>query len=50
MAKSRTFVVPIDFSRGSEKAFDYALRSARESKAQLVALNVVPAELLYPPA
>lgn len=50
MAKSRTFVVPIDFSRGSENAFDYALRSARESKAQLVALNVVPAELLYPPA
>ena len=50
MANARTFVVPIDFSRGSEKAFDYALRSARDSKAQLVALNVVPAELLYPPA
>jgi nucleotide-binding universal stress UspA family protein len=41
--------VPIDYSRGSEKAFDYALRSARETKAKLVALNVVPAELIYPP-
>lgn len=49
MAKSKMFVVAIDFSRGSEKAFDYALRSARESKAKLVALNVVPAELIYPP-
>ena len=49
MAKAKMFVVAIDFSRGSEKAFDYALRSARESKAKLVALNVVPAELIYPP-
>ena len=49
MAKAKMFLVPVDFSRGSEKAFDYALRSARDSKAQLVALNVVPAELIYPP-
>ena len=49
MAKAKMFVVAIDFSRGSEKAFDYALRSAREGKAKLVALNVVPAELIYPP-
>ena len=49
MAKSKTLLVTIDYSRGSEKAFDYALRSARESKAKLVALNVVPAELIYPP-
>ena len=49
MATSKILLVPIDYSRGSEKAFDYALRSARESKAKLVALNVVPAELIYPP-
>ena len=49
MAKSKVFLVPIDYSRGSEKAFDYALRSARESKAKVIALNVVPAELIYPP-
>ena len=49
MAKSKLFLVPIDFSRGSEKAFDYALRSAHESNAKLVALNVVPADRIYPP-
>jgi nucleotide-binding universal stress UspA family protein len=49
MAKSKTLLVTIDYSRGSERAFDYALRSARETKAKLVALNVVPAELIYPP-
>lgn len=48
MAKSKVFLVPIDYSRGSEKAFEYALRSARESKAKVVALNVVPAELIPP--
>lgn len=49
MASSKVILVPIDYSRGSEKAFDYALRSARETKAKLIALNVVPAELIYPP-
>jgi len=49
MATSKILLVPIDYSRGSERAFDYALRSARETKAKLVALNVVPAELIYPP-
>jgi len=49
MATSKILLVPIDYSRGSEKAFDYALRSARETKAKLVALNVVPAEPIYPP-
>lgn len=49
MAKARVFLVPVDFSRGSERAFDHALRSAREQKARLFALHVVPAEMIYPP-
>ena len=49
MARSKIFLVPVDFSRSSEKAFDYARRLARENKAKLVALNVVPAEMIYPP-
>lgn len=49
MARSKMFLVPIDFSRGSGKAFAYARKLARENKAQLVALHVVPAELIYPP-
>ena len=50
MAASKTYLVPIDFSRGSDKALDYALRLAGEQKAKLIALHVVPAELIYPPA
>jgi nucleotide-binding universal stress UspA family protein len=48
MAKPKIFVVPMDFSRGSVKAFEFALGSAREKKAQLVVLHVVPADLIYP--
>jgi nucleotide-binding universal stress UspA family protein len=49
MAASKIYLVPLDFSRGSLWAFDYALTLSRENKGQLVALNVVPAELIYPP-
>ncbi|HSE86310.1 MAG TPA: universal stress protein [Candidatus Binatia bacterium] len=49
MALSNTYLVPLDFSRGSEKALDYALALARERKKKVVALHVVPAELIYPP-
>ena len=49
MPGSDNYLVPLDFSRGSEKALDYALALARERKAKLVALHVVPAELIYPP-
>jgi hypothetical protein len=49
MAASKIYLVPLDFSRGSLRAFDYALMLSRENKGQLVALNVVPAELIYPP-
>jgi nucleotide-binding universal stress UspA family protein len=50
MAKKETYLVPIDFSAGSERAFDYARRLAREHSARLVALHVIPGELIYPPA
>ena len=49
MAKKETYLVPIDFSRGSDKAFDYALKFARARPAKLLALHVVPAEMIYPP-
>lgn len=49
MAATKIYLVPLDFSRGSLGALDYALALARESKGQVVALNVVPAELIYPP-
>jgi nucleotide-binding universal stress UspA family protein len=49
MTAVNTYVVPVDFSRHSDKAFDYAVKFARERQAKLIALHVVPAELIYPP-
>jgi universal stress protein A len=49
MPGSDNYLVPLDFSPGSEKALNYALALARQRKAKLVALHVVPAELIYPP-
>ena len=49
MAGKLTYLVPIDFSRSSGKALDYAVRMARNTGAKLIALYVVPAELIYPP-
>jgi nucleotide-binding universal stress UspA family protein len=43
------YLVPVDFSRSSDKAFEYALKLAREKQVDLIALHVVPAELIYPP-
>ena len=51
MAKKEIYLVPIDFSRGSDKAFDYALKFARARPAKLFALHVMPAEeMIYPPS
>jgi nucleotide-binding universal stress UspA family protein len=49
MAKSRTYLVPLDFSRGSVRALEYALALAREDKSRVMALHVIPAEVIYPP-
>jgi nucleotide-binding universal stress UspA family protein len=43
------FLVPLDFSRGSERALDHALKLAHERRAKVIGLHVVPAELIYPP-
>lgn len=50
MARKETYLVPIDFSAGSDRAFGYALRFARERSTRLAALHVMPGELIYPPA
>jgi len=48
MARGEIFLVPVDFSRGSEKALDYALKVARQQGAKVVSLHVVPADVIYP--
>ena len=49
MASANTYVVPIDFSRGSEKALDFAIKLARERRGKVIALHVVPADRAYAP-
>ena len=48
MARGEIFLVPVDFSRGSEKALDYALKMARQQGAKVVSLHVVPTDVIYP--
>ncbi|MGE5303552.1 MAG: universal stress protein [Alphaproteobacteria bacterium] len=48
MTKSQKFLVPIDFSKGSEIALDYALAMARQDKTRLILLHVIPSALVYP--
>jgi len=50
MAAAQTYLVAMDFSRPSDRAFDQAVKLARAQKAKLVALHVVPGELIYPAA
>ncbi|HUK39824.1 MAG TPA: universal stress protein [Candidatus Acidoferrales bacterium] len=49
MSKSDTYLVPIDFSRGSQQALDYALKLARQRKGKVIALHVIPTEIVYTP-
>ena len=49
MAEQNLYLVPIDFSAGSDRALDYALKLHRENKAKLIALHVVPTEILATP-
>jgi nucleotide-binding universal stress UspA family protein len=39
---AQTYLVPIDFSPGSEAAVKYAVKLARRKKAKLLLLHVVP--------
>jgi nucleotide-binding universal stress UspA family protein len=48
MAKAQRYLVPLDFSKGSEIALDYAVAMARKNKARLTLLHVVPAATGYP--
>jgi nucleotide-binding universal stress UspA family protein len=48
MPATKTYLVPIDFSRGSEVAFNHALKMAKENRAELTLLHVVPAAMVYP--
>jgi nucleotide-binding universal stress UspA family protein len=46
MAKS--YLVPVDFSKGSDIALDYALKLAKEDGARVVLLHVISADFAFP--
>jgi nucleotide-binding universal stress UspA family protein len=48
MAKAKQYLVPIDFSKYSEAALDYAIALARQNNARIMLLHVIPATLVYP--
>jgi nucleotide-binding universal stress UspA family protein len=49
MAASKTYLVPIDFSKGSEVALRHAIRLAREKRSKLILVHVLSTIALYPP-
>jgi nucleotide-binding universal stress UspA family protein len=48
MAKVKTYLVPVDFSKGSEAALGHAIAMARENNARIILLHVIPAAMVYP--
>jgi nucleotide-binding universal stress UspA family protein len=50
MVGPNKILVAVDFSRSADKALDQALRWARQTGGKVIALHVVPAEVIYPPA
>jgi nucleotide-binding universal stress UspA family protein len=48
MASSVRYLVPIDFSKGSEAALRQAIAMARDTNAQLHLVHVVPFTLVFP--
>lgn len=48
MATSKTYLVPVDFSKGSEAALRFAVRLAKRDRSKLIVLHVVSAVFAFP--
>lgn len=48
MAASKTYLVPVDFSKGSEVALNQAIKMARENRGNLILVHVIPTIAAYP--
>jgi nucleotide-binding universal stress UspA family protein len=49
MAASKAYLVPIDFSRGSDAALRHAIKLARRDGSKLVLVHVISTRTVYPP-
>ena len=45
---AKNYLVPVDFSKGSDLALDYALKLAKEDRARVVLLHVISADFAFP--
>ncbi len=45
---SKTYLVPVDFSKGSEAALDSAIRIAKEHRGKLLLLHVISTAFAFP--
>src|SRR3989442_14442575 len=46
---AKTYLVPVDFSKGSEIALKHAVKLAREKRSKLILVHVLSTMTLYPP-
>ena len=46
---SKTYLVPVDFSKGSEAALDSAIRIAKQHRGKLLLLHVISTAFAFPP-
>lgn len=45
---AKRYLVPVDFSKGSELALNHAVKMARESRGRLLLVHVISAVFAYP--
>ena len=45
---SKTYLVPVDFSKGSEAALDQAIKLAKENRGKLLLLHVISTNFAFP--
>ncbi len=48
MAASKTYLVPVDFSKGSESALNKAIKLAGENKGKLLLVHVISTNFSFP--
>ncbi len=48
MATSKTYLVPVDFSKGSEIALKHAIKMSRENNGKLLLVHVISTTFAFP--
>jgi nucleotide-binding universal stress UspA family protein len=46
---SKNYLVPVDFSKGSDAALDHAIKLAKENRGKLILAHVISTNVAFPP-